>query len=272
MLLALLRRYDIDSLENRDEALIARLHRLFHGPLMTYFRAQVRGLERIPSGPALLVGNHSGGLMPVDAIVFGSELYRVRGIADAPYGLAHELAIRLPGIHPLIMRLGAVRASHENGLRLLERGHKVLVYPGGDVDSMRPFRHRNRVVFDGRTGFVRLALQARVPIVPVVCAGGHGTWVVLSDLRGLARRLRLAESPLRAHAWPLALSLPWGLTLFPPPLFVPLPSRFLFEVLEPITFPGLDAAAAADRATLGACAEQVRGTMQAALERLAAER
>lgn len=123
-------RYDLDCLENRDPALIERLHRWLARPLRRYFRAEVRGLERVPAGPALLVGNHSSGVITPDLLVLGEALYRAHGLAGLPFGLAHEVAIRLPLIHPFIVACGAVRASPEHAHRLFARGDKVLVYPG----------------------------------------------------------------------------------------------------------------------------------------------
>lgn len=264
-------RYDIDALDNRDPELIERAFRLFARPLERYFRAHVRGLERIPPGAALYVGNHSSGLLTPDSFLFGAALYRRFGLRECPYGLAHEVAMRLPVAHQLIMPLGAVRASHENARRLFARGDKVLVYPGGDVDSMRPYRERNRVVFDGRRGYLRLALREGVPLIPVVSAGAHGTLLILDDLRPLARLLGL-DRLLRAKVWPLTLSVPWGLTLGPPLVYLPLPVKIWIEVLEPIRFARVGEAAAADERYLSECAALVEGRMQAALERLDAER
>ena len=266
------RRYDIDSLDNRDPELIDRLYRRFHQPMMRYFRAEVRGLERIPRGPGLYVGNHSSGLLTPDSFLIGGEAYRVHGIDAAPYGLGHEWAIRLPIAHQLVMPLGAVRACHANADRLFDRGKKVIVYPGGDVDAMRPYRHRYRIVWDGRKGFMRLALRKGVPIIPVVCAGSHATFMILDDMRWLARALRLDRLPIRTHVWPLTLSFPWGLTLFPPPLYVPYPARVLAEVLAPISFERSGPEAAADDDYVASCADHVLQLMQQTLTRLAEER
>lgn len=266
------RRYDIDDLDNRDDSLIDRLSRRAERPLARYFRAELRGLERIPDGPALYVGNHNSALLTVDTFVFFSAVNNRRGTEHVPYGLGHEYAIRLPLLHQFIVPLGAVRASHENAERLFRRGRKVLVYPGGDVDAMRPYRRRNEVIWDGRTGFMRLALRAGVPIVPLVSAGAHGTLLVIDDMRWLARALRLDRLPVRTHVWPLCLSLPWGLTVGPPLLYLPWPAKIAMEALPPMTFPRTGEAAAADDAYVTSCAEQVRLTMEGALQRLDAER
>jgi 1-acyl-sn-glycerol-3-phosphate acyltransferase len=263
--------YDIDSLDNRDPLLIDRLCRWFSRPLLRYFRAEVRGLERVPSGSALFVGNHSSGLLVPDTLVLGAALYAAHGLGGLPFGLAHEVAIRIPGIHHIIVPCGAVRASHEHAHRLFSRGDKVIVYPGGDLESGRPFRDRDRIVFGGRRGYIRLALRARVPIVPVVCAGGHATFIILHDGRFIARWLRL-DRLLRSEVWPITLSIPWGLTVGPLVAFIPYPTRILTEILEPIRLQPDGPEAARDEAHVEHCAARVEATMQTVLDRLARER
>lgn len=264
-------RFDIDSLDNRDPHRIDVLSRLIHEPLRRYFRAEVRGLERIPPDAALMVGNHSGGMLTVDSFIFFSHLYRARGMDYMPYGLGHEVAISMPVIDEVVVPLGAVRAGHDAAHRVFERGHKVMVYPGGDEDNQRPFRHRNRIVFGGRTGYIRLALREGVPVVPIVSAGSHATLIIVDDMRWLARGLHL-EKRFRLKVLPLSLSVPWGLTVGPIPAFVPLPSKILIEALEPMHFERCGEEAAADDAYVRQCADRVENAMQATLGRLAAER
>jgi 1-acyl-sn-glycerol-3-phosphate acyltransferase len=265
------RRYDIDSLENRDPRLMAFVADLLEPLLWRYFRPVVRGLHHVPDGATLFVGNHNAGLLTPDSFIFGFALYRRLGIDAVPYGLGHEVALQLPLINQLVVPLGAVRATHENAHRLFAAGRKVLVYPGGDLDAMRPFRHRHRVVFGPRRGYVRLALREGVPILPVVTEGAHAAYIVLDDGRWLARALRL-DRLLRVKVWPIALSIPWGLTIGPPPPFFPLPTRITIEVLPPVRFDRTGPAAAEDDDFVEACHRTVHRRMQSALERLAAER
>ncbi len=262
-------RYDVDSLENRQPEAIERAVTLVEKTLVPYHRAEVRGLDRIPRGPALYVGNHNSFTYTPDMFIFGAAVFRQRGLTDVPYGLAHSFILGMPWFNRLLCPLGAVRACRQNGLRILASGRKVLVYPGGDVDALRPFRHRGRVVFGGRQGYVRLALEARVPIVPVVAAGAHSTFIVLDDLRWLARMLGV-DRRLRIKVWPLTLSLPWGLTLGPPPPHIPFPAHILIELLEPISFARDGAEAASDDVWVTACCRRVEAKMQAALTRLEA--
>ncbi len=265
------KRYDYDSLHNRDPVAWDRIVRLLEPALWRWFRPVVRGLDRIPEGAALFVGNHNAATLSPDTFVFAIALYRERGLADIPYGLAHQLVVTLPGFRDLLIPLGAVRASHENAHRIFAHGGKVLVYPGGDLDAWRPYRHRNRIVFGDRRGYIRLALRAGVPIVPVVTAGAHETLIILDDCRWLARLLR-ADRLVRLKAWPLTLSIPWGITVGPPLPHFPIRSQFFQEVLDPIEFERSGEDAAGDDAYVEQCNAHVVDAMQDALARLAADR
>ena len=265
-----MRRYDLDSLENRDPRRIRWLWRVLGPAFKAYFRPVVLGLERIPAGPALYVGNHNG-FVPWDAVTFFGELLERRGLDELPYALGHEFTMALPVVHQLFAPLGALRASHANAHKAFAAGHKVLVYPGSDYDAFRAYRDRNRIIFGPRRGYIKLALRERVPIVPVVSAGAHEVFYVLDDGQWLARALRL-DRLLRAKAWPLVLSIPWGLTIGPPLLYFPLRSRFYQEALEPILFEPNGPEAADDASQVERCHAHVLAVMQAGLDRLVARR
>ena len=265
-------RYDIDSLDNRDPAAMRRFCDLI-GPLLRwYFRPVISGLDRIPEGPGLYVGNHSGGMMPLDTFTLMVALFQRRGLAAMPYGLGHEIAIAAPVLRDIVVPFGAIRACHENAHRVFAQGDKALVYPGSDYDSFRSYWDRNRIVFGPRRGYIRLALRAGVPIIPVVTAGAHEICFVIDDGRWLLRRLPLLGKLTRAKAWPITLSIPWGLTIGPPLLYFPLRTRFYQEFLEPIRFERTGAMAAEDDLWVERCHQRVVIAMQAALDRLVAQR
>ena len=197
-----------------------------------YFRSHVRGLEHIPAeGPVLLVGNHSGGLLIADTFVFAAAFYRHFGPHRRFHQLAHDMVTRAPGLAPL-RRYGTIPASHECGHRALEAGAALLVYPGGDYETFRPSWESSRVEFAGRSGFVRLALENRVPIVPVVAIGGQETALFLGRGQQLAKLVGLDR--LRIKVLPLAVGPPFGLTVFEFPGRIPLPSQITIQVLPPL--------------------------------------
>jgi 1-acyl-sn-glycerol-3-phosphate acyltransferase len=198
-----------------------------------YFRGEVRGLGNIPEeGGVLLVGNHSGGNLTPDTHVFTLAFSAYFGVERAFYQLAHNLVLSMPGLG-VLRKYGTVAASHENSRKALESGAALLVYPGGDHEVHRPSWEGNRVDFDGRRGFVRLALEHDVPIVPVVSVGGQETALFLSRGKGLARALGL-DRAFRLKVLPISIALPWGLNVGDMLGHVPLPAKITVEALPPI--------------------------------------
>lgn len=265
------RHYDIDDLGNRDPVAVERFCALVRRTLIPYHRAVVRRLDHIPDGAALYVANHNASIYTPDTYIFCVEAFGQLGMDALPYGLMHEWLLDRPVINQILSPLGAVRASHANADRILSRGQKVLVYPGGDVEAMRSYRDRYRVNFDGRRGFVRLALKNRVPMVPVVTCGAHASILILRTNGDLARKLGL-DRRVRLKVLPLMLVVPWGLTVGPPMPFLPFPSQITTEVLEPVVPARTGPDAAADEDYVASLAIEVEARMQATMDRLAAER
>jgi 1-acyl-sn-glycerol-3-phosphate acyltransferase len=198
-----------------------------------WFRGEVRGLGNIPdSGPVLLVGNHSGGNMTPDTVVFTLAFSTYFGVERHFYQLAHNLVLSLPTLG-FLRKFGTVAASPENARKALQDGSALLVYPGGDVEVHRPSWQRNRVDFDGRKGFIRLALEENVPIVPVVSIGGQETALFLTRGERLARVLAL-DRVLRLKVLPISLAVPWGLNIGDMLGHLPLPAKITIEALPPI--------------------------------------
>jgi 1-acyl-sn-glycerol-3-phosphate acyltransferase len=198
-----------------------------------WFRGEVRGLGNIPdSGPVLLVGNHSGGNMTPDTIVFTLAFNTYFGVERAFYQLAHNLVLSMPGLGQL-RKFGTVAASPANARKALESGAALLVYPGGDYEVHRPLSERNRVDFARRRGFIRLALEQNVPIVPVVAIGGQETALFLTRGERLAKLLGL-DRMFRLKVLPISIALPWGLNVGDMLGHVPLPAKITVETLPPI--------------------------------------
>jgi 1-acyl-sn-glycerol-3-phosphate acyltransferase len=248
----------------RDPAFVRHMLPLLWPLLQAWFRPEVRGLERIPpSGPVLLVANHSGGNITPDTFVFAAAFSRHFGPDRAFYQLAHDLVLKTPWRVPL-RRFGTVAAHPQIARAALAAGAAVLVYPGGDWEVHRPIWERNRVEFHDRHGFARLALESGAPIVPVVAAGGQETALFLSRGDRLARALHLHRL-LRSDVVPISLALPWGLDIGDLLGHVPLPAKITIAVLDPIEQP-------AELGDADAIYDVVVARMQAGLDDLAAER
>jgi len=256
-----------DRTPNWDPAFIGRVLPVLDVAL-AYFDPEVHGFERVPVGrPALIVGNHSGGIYMPDYWAFLRHWIRERGAAEPLYSMGFDFTFSLPLVGPLVRRLGSVPASPATAGRLLERGHAVIVYPGGDEDDYRPWTERNRVDLHGRTGFVRLALRHRVPVVPIVAHGSHDAIIVLTRGETLARRLGLDR--LRIKVFPLVVGLPWGLAPAQLPTW-PLPAKVTVQVCEPLDWTRFGPDAADDPAVVRRCYEEILGRMQANLDGLVA--
>jgi 1-acyl-sn-glycerol-3-phosphate acyltransferase len=232
-----------------------------------YFRADVRGLENIPAeGPVLLVGNHSGGNVTPDTTVFTLAFNTYFGVERKFYQLAHNLVLAMPGLSTL-RKYGTVAASPANAHKALDTGAALLVYPGGDYEVHRPSWESGRVDFNGRKGYVRLALEKNVPIVPLVSLGGQETALFLSRGERLARLLRL-DRMFRLKVLPISIAIPWGLNVGDMLGHFPLPAKLQMRALPAIHLrerfgpdPDVDEVN-----------EYVLGTMQATLDSLSEKR
>lgn len=228
------RPFDPYRLDARDPDTVRALLPLFERVAAAYLRAEIEGEAHIRPGPALYVANHNGGIMGPDLFSTMSLLWRRLG-PDAPlYAMAHDLAMRrIIPLGRVLQRIGGMRAHRENALRALRAGAAVLVYPGGDLDAYRPFSARDRIVFGPRAGFVRVARDAGVPIVPIVTQGAHRSAIIVHEGEWLARALGL-RAFARIERCPVALALPWGLAVGPWVPYLPLPFPLRVRVLPPI--------------------------------------
>ncbi len=247
-------------------------------PLSAYFPYRLDGTEHVPPGACLIACNHNAAA-PHEVVLILRAWFKRFGDRPAR-GLAHRIAWQLPfRLFPMLQKVGAIYAHPDVARRALARGATLLVFPGGDVEALRPFGQRYRIVHDGRTGFIRLAREMKVPIVPLVTCGAHAAYVMLPGTRAMARLTR-AERWAGFKAFPLTLggaaffalcaAFPWLPIGWPvlaaafAQMCIPLPTRIVSEFLPPITV--------ASDETDEAAAERVRGAMQAAMSRLAAER
>ena len=196
-----------------------------------WFRPEVRGMDSVPKGPVLAVSNHSGGMFTPDPLIFGAEFYETFGYDRPLYTLAHNTVLMGP-LEKILPRAGVIHANRDNATQALKAGAVVLVFPGGDYDSYRPTSERNVIDFNGRTGYVETAVEAGVPIIPTVSIGAQESQLFLTRGMGIAERLGL-DKKLRLKILPVSLGFPFGVSAILPPN-VPLPTKIVTEVLEPI--------------------------------------
>jgi 1-acyl-sn-glycerol-3-phosphate acyltransferase len=136
--------------------------------LADHFQATLHDDERLPrKGAALLVGNHA--LFGLDSVALTAAL--VAAGHRPPRFLGEKNLFRLPGVRAALHALGAVAGVPDEAVALLEAGELVMVYPGGVDDSFKLSAEAYTLKWGERTGFARVALRARVPIVPVGATG-----------------------------------------------------------------------------------------------------
>src|SRR3954471_14117200 len=154
------------SLDDWDPGFV-ELQKYFWGPLVDYwFRMDVEGWENIPEPPALLIGIHSGAPFVWDAWTVGFHWWRHFGDERPIHGTAHDALMAAPGIGAYFRKMGVLPAAPDSILAALAAGRDVALWPGGEIDSLRRWTRRDEAILAGRKGFVRIAIQAEVPIVP----------------------------------------------------------------------------------------------------------
>jgi 1-acyl-sn-glycerol-3-phosphate acyltransferase len=225
-------RFRPGDLDDRDPDFMRELLPATWLFVSAWFRPDIQGLHHIPSdGPVLVVGNHTGGASSPEVHISQLAISTYFGVERLHYQLAHRMVLNSPG-GALLRRFGTVEADPDNAAKALDAGAIVTVFPGGDHEVYRPSWESARIDMGGRKGFLRLALEKGVPIVPMVTLGGQETALFLSRGEGLAKLLGIDKS-LRLKSLPIMLALPFGLQIGPMP-HLPLPAKVTMRLLEPI--------------------------------------
>ncbi|MBL1178565.1 lysophospholipid acyltransferase family protein [Pantanalinema sp. GBBB05] len=261
------------SLSDRDPQVIQQLRPLLDWLYCDYFRVQTDGWEHLPpSGKALLIGSHNGGLAAPDLYMVMRDWYDKFGVDRPAYALMNPaIWTAMPGSARLAAQVGALRAHPKMALAALQQNATLLIYPGGAQDVFRPYSERHKIHLHGRRGFIKLALQTETPIVPVISAGAHSTLIVLADIYPQLQQLHQYGLPwlfgIDPEVCPIYLGLPWGIAIGPLPN-IPFPVQIHTRVCRPIVFERYGEAAADDREYVDRCYDLVQTRMQSELDRL----
>ncbi len=222
-----------------------------------YFRTETRGIERVPNGRVLLIGNHAGNTIPWDGATLMMALLLEAQPPRYVRGMAEFYLPKIPWFSELIYRSGAVVGTPENCLRLLEHEEAIMVFPEGHRGFIKPYSKAYQLQRFG-TGFARLALQTRTPIVPVGIVGSEEQSPGLMDATAIGRMIG-------APAFPVTVFFPW-LGLFG---YLPLPVKFRIHFGEPMYLEGHHQD---DDASIEEQVERVRDQIALLLEEGLAER
>ena len=245
----------------RDEVVLDRARPLLELLYERYWRIDLEGLEQLPEqGPCLLVANRSG-LLPYDGLMLSHGIERAHPKAERPRFLVADWLITLPFVQPYLARLGGVRACRENAERLLESGRFVVAFPAGAKGAAKAFRDRYRLKRFGRGGVVRIALENRVPLVPVGIVGAEEAHPVLFKWTTPARSLGLPFLPV-TPTFPLLG--PMGL--------LPLPTKWVIRIGAPVAIDHLEPDAAEDELLISRMTEDLRAQVQTLVDVALSER
>jgi 1-acyl-sn-glycerol-3-phosphate acyltransferase len=239
-----------------------------------YFRLETSGWDRLPTETSLLIGNHSGGSLTMDAWTFVFGWWLRFGTERVLHPTAHDVLMAAPGLGDYFRQVGVIPASRPGVTAALGAGCDVIIWPGGDVDAMRNWRKRDEAVLGGRKGFVRQAIRSGVPIVPVASVGGHDTVFVLSEGQWIANgldRISGLKRKLRGTRLPIVLGIPFGLTIETIPTHLPLPAKIRTELLDPI-YVDKDPERVNDREYVNSVYLEVESAIQTGMDRLAKQR
>ncbi len=191
-----------------------------------YFRVETHGLEQVPEGRVLLVGNHAGNTFAWDGAMVATALFLEGEPPRMVRGMGEYYLPTLPWFGTLMHRLGSVVGTPANCVALLEHEEAVMVFPEGERGFLKPYSQAYELQRFG-LGFLRMALETGTPIVPVGVVGSE------EHSPGLARVAWLGRL-VGAPALPLTVTFPWlGLAGA-----WPLPSKFHLSFGEPLSFEG----------------------------------
>jgi len=228
-----------------------------------WFRVELQDVENVPGeGGALLVSNHSGALPPdAPMIMHGirTEHPRPRPV----YMLGEHWFKGYPGVGMLANKIGLVAAHPANAQRLLaDEGRLALVFPEGQKGSRKLYWQRYKLRRFGRGGFVKTAIRAGVPIVPVAVVGAEEAMPIFAHVPLLQRLTGLIYFPVN-HAFP-HFGLAAGLMY--------MPAKFKIRFLEPVDLSEYEPSDADDVALVQSISERIRGTIQSEVDSLVASR
>lgn len=212
--------------------------------LRQYFRTEVQGVENVPeNGPCIIIPNHSG-FMAFDALVIKDILKTERHRSGKLF--AHRAYFDLATmIKKTSQKLGLNRADFESGIKLLSDDHAVILFPEAEAGNFKSSLKKYRLK-KFHTGFVRLAILTKSPVVPCVVLGAEESNFNVGNIN-LSQFIPNTRIPI-------PLNLP------------PLPAKWKISFLEPIDLSGHEQIHAYNKELVADIAEEIRQKIQAHLD------
>lgn len=253
--------YDTDEW-GLDQEYFNAVRPFFEFLYKTYWRVSLSGVENVPeAGRALLVVNHSGQL-PFDGAMLGTGLLLDHPTQRLMRTLYASWFPTLPFVSDLLVKMGQVLATEDNGARLLENDELVAVFPEGYKGVGKLYKDRYKLARFGRGGFIKMALRAQAPIIPVSIVGAEETYISLAKSDFMSK---VTGMPF----FPISTTFPWlGLLGF-----VPLPTKWYIDIGEPISMEQYPEKSEQNLMLVSQLTDQVRNIVQKMIfQRLAQRR
>lgn len=185
-----------------------------------YFRVEAQGVENVPStGRAMLIGNHSGGIA-IDGLMVIASMFIEKNPPRLAQGMVEKFISTVPFAGMWASRTGQFTGLPEHAVRLLQDDRLLMVFPEGAKGTAKLFPERYSLV-DFGTGFMRLALQTKTPIVPFGFVGGGDAVPTVHNAYQLGKILGVPYVPIT----------PYGVAF-------PLPKQLRVHYGEPMVFEG----------------------------------
>jgi 1-acyl-sn-glycerol-3-phosphate acyltransferase len=247
----------------RSENVVALMEPLLNFYYRYWFRVEVEGIENVPADSgALLVSNHSGALPP-DAPMIMQAIRNEHSSPRPLYMLGEHWFKGYPGVSMIVSKMGVVPAHRENAQRLLnDEGRLAIVFPEGQKGSRKVYWQRYRLRRFGRGGFVRTAIRARVPIVPIALVGGEEAMPIFAHMRLLQKLSGLIYFPITPSFPQFGLAAP----------FMYMPSKFKIRFMEPIDMAEYPPETVDDPAEIQNISEDIRARIQLQLDDMVGQR
>ncbi len=197
---------------------VARMFTILGLAYKKYFTISVDGIENLPqSGRGMLIGNHSGGFA-VDAMMVIASLFYELDPPRLAQGMVEKFLSRLPLAAQMTARSGQLVGVPENAVRLLNDDRLLMVFPEGARGTAKLYRDRHTLVGFG-TGFMRLAMETKTPIIPFGFVGGGDAVPTIFNLYKLGKLLGVRYIPVTPYLFPVPLRVPLRIQYGEPMIF-----------------------------------------------------
>ncbi len=233
-----------------DQNVVWYLRPFFQFLYQQYFRVNTKGINNIPNKKGIIVANHAGSL-PYDGAMVNLAVLNEHRRKNGVRFLVHDFVFTLPYLSNLIEKIGGVRASPYNAMRLLKKDELILVFPEGIKGIGKTYEHRYKLQKFGKGGFIRTAIKSKAPVIPTAIIGSEEIHPIIWSSKELGKKLNVPFVPITP-------TFPW----LGPLGLVPLPSKWKIVFGKPIKFDKYKPLDADNDELVMKLSERVRKTIQ----------